>query len=1049
MVRGVGNQNEINVSIVNELYSKNGELSHRIDQLNDNKASVWDVYDKNDVNTQLNTKLNVWDATTENLPNSIVSRDNDGNLNMINSINTLSVTDVTIKNLFEKWTDIATSIDGQFVIAIANTYYLYLSNDGGLTWKQLMLNFASTWNSVDMSSDGKYITIGTNNFIYVSSDYGNTFNSKINDTTRNWTKVAMSSDGSRQTCLASNDSIYISSDYGDNWTSVSTFMLNGVSTSLSKQWSSLAMSDDGKYQTAVLESDRIYYSTDFGNNWTVNGNIDIYRDITMSADGVNQYTITYWGRIYWSTNSGATWNGPIQLSDTLSLSPTKSLIKVTSDNDYIIIGYNRQLYKFSTSILNSNPSTFVATSQTIMNQKIFNKNPYSQIAISSNKSAIYVALNPGNIFKSVDNGNTWIGETTQSSYSTSWDYCAMSSDGTYRLISNSENNVVYLSSDNGMTWTEKLNNFTWTNLAISGDGKYQLALANSTMFRSSDYGNTWTENLKYVSPTNISYIQLALQTFGRPPAQAKYYFNLSFQQLIETGISADLVNLIMNTQTNFGSKSWVNSAISSDGRYQTALSTFGFIYVSTNYGMTWFEIQNGVTSTNASVTLSRGWRDIAMTPDGKIQFAIVSSGNFYKSINYGENWTEINTSTFSSTLSTGSNWSCTSISNDGSTIIVCNTGNAIIKSSDIGTTWTRLTSPTLPSIGGIAMSSDGKYMSVHAGLTNSNQIYVSNNYGVSWSAKYTNATFLYRNVAMTSDGKTQMILSRNNVLYSYNYGNTWDIYYNKYSFCSLSASKDKYVVGVVKSGDICVSNDYGDTWIPRNKLNTWTRCCLSNDGKYMYASALGSDIYISSDYGVTWLQKENIRLWNDIDCSQDGKYVSAVASEGHIYVSDDYGNTWNNKQYFRQWSNISLSNDGKYQTATSATGVYVSNDYGNSWSLSLRVNLLTKPIMSDSGKLQTITTGSVTRFLSNDYGNSWNYTSYLYTINDFIFLDENSIISTSGNSINYWNIKLNMFKGLYTFVSLGGDSFPTSLCISNNKTLLATSNSQPLKITIS
>ena len=76
------------------------------------------------------------------------------------------------------------------------------------------------------------------------------------------------------------------------------------------------------------------------------------------------------------------------------------------------------------------------------------------------------------------------------------------------------------------------------------------------------------------------------------------------------------------------------------GKYQTAVGNTGYIYRSTDYGVTW----NQATS-----DFIRQWQSVAMSSDGKYQTAVVSGGYIYRSTDYGVTWNQ-------ATSDTSRNW---------------------------------------------------------------------------------------------------------------------------------------------------------------------------------------------------------------------------------------------------------------------------------------------------------------------------------------------------------------------------------------------------------
>jgi len=267
---------------------------------------------------------------------------------------------------------------------------------------------------------------------------------------------------------------------------------------------------------------------------------------------------------------------------------------------------------------------------------------------------------------------------------------------------------------------------------------------------------------------------------------------------------------------------------------------------------------------------------------GKYQTAVVYGGYIYTSSDYGDNWTQRDSSR---------NWIAVSISSDGKYQTSVVYGGYIYTSDDYGITWTQRDSSR--SWYAISISSDGKYQTA---VVFGGYIYTSSDYGVTW---------------------TQRASSKN--------------------WTSVSISADgKYQTAVTSLDYIYTSSDYGITWTQRASSRNWNSVSLSADGKYQTAvilAASNSYIYTSSDYGVTWTQKDSSRDWGSVSISNDGKYQTAVVISGYIYTSSDYGDTWTQRDSSRNWNSISLSADGKYQTAVVKTSgyIYTSSDYGVNW----------------------------------------------------------------------------------------------------------------------
>jgi len=295
-----------------------------------------------------------------------------------------------------------------------------------------------------------------------------------------------------------------------------------------------------------------------------------------------------------------------------------------------------------------------------------------------------------------------------------------------------------------------------------------------------------------------------------------------------------------NHVTKQSIRNWQSVAISADGKYQTAVTNIaGSIYISNDYGDTWQE-KGPVLS----------WFRIAMSSCGKYQTASTYNspfGDLYISDNYGHTWTQILTNVTSIQK--------IAMSSDGKIqIFVRYTTSEYSISRDYGKTWTNGTVNSTSGVKGVAISSDGKYITI-VGAGSMDRIYTSSNYGLNWTTIGSIGT--WNSVTMSADGKFQAAVA----------GGTGYVY---------------------------ISNDYGNTWTRKNNAGSrpWLSISMSSDGKYIAATTNGTYNYVSYDYGENWIVSYiNNRIGgsyytcNDIAVSSNGKYILTAAQGQYIYVS--------------------------------------------------------------------------------------------------------------------------------------------------------------------
>jgi hypothetical protein len=238
-----------------------------------------------------------------------------------------------------------------------------------------------------------------------------------------------------------------------------------------------------------------------------------------------------------------------------------------------------------------------------------------------------------------------------------------------------------------------------------------------------------------------------------------------------------------------------------------------------------------------------------------------------------------------------------------------------------------------------AMSSDGTH---RAALVYGGYVYVSNNGGISWSARITDTTRNWRKVSISSSGQVMIAVAESQFIYvSTDYGVTWTGRYNGLAYRSVAVAPDgSRATAVVYTGRIHTTTDFIN-WsaasTPASNFG-WRSVAMSNNGQYQTAVAYGDYIYRSTDFGVTWnaIIGAGFRSWNVVAMSNSGQYQYASSETGYIYRSADYGANWTilgSSPY--NASDIATNTAGSivYACMGSFGQVYRSIDYGTNWSV--------------------------------------------------------------------------------------------------------------------
>ena len=239
------------------------------------------------------------------------------------------------------------------------------------------------------------------------------------------------------------------------------------------------------------------------------------------------------------------------------------------------------------------------------------------------------------------------------------------------------------------------------------------------------------------------------------------------------------------TRVSDSVRTWVGATISASGRYMYATETTGgFLYSSSDYGVTWQTVGSSLANRSIVKTSASGQYVIALR---------TTSDGVYVSNNYGASFTAAGTSAL---------YAGAAISNDGKYMIVGNntTNGRYATSSDFGVTWTNRNAPGQGVLDpftwrAFAMSSDGKYV-VAVGPN----VMYSSNYGASftassvslYSASLVTDVAYWDDVAMSMDGKIVIAVGWNSYMYaSQDYGVTWAIANSsvlKYNNVSMSGN---------------------------------------------------------------------------------------------------------------------------------------------------------------------------------------------------------------------------------------------------------------------
>lgn len=271
-------------------------------------------------------------------------------------------------------------------------------------------------------------------------------------------------------------------------------------------------------------------------------------------------------------------------------------------------------------------------------------------------------------------------------------------------------------------------------------------------------------------------------------------------------------------------------------------------------GSAYYSTDSGVTFNSLSGTYLQNFSQIISSNNAQYMLAVKGTIGGYISSNYGSSFS---VATFPNSYS---NINCMTLSSDGKYMAFGGSFFMAISNNN-GSTW--FSPSTLPatSYRSVAVSDDGKYWVAASSAGASPGLYLSINYGVTWTQV---STEFFSNVSISTTG--QFILAGNQ---QGSTPNTW------------------------------TSNDYGSTFTTKNLGSYVIGTNMSKNGVYQYIQTNYPKTYRSSDSGNTFTDiTSSVSSHPAIGAvSYDGKFVysrGGFGSTSVVYRSTDFGSSWTN-----------------------------------------------------------------------------------------------------------------------------------------------------------
>ncbi len=379
--------------------------------------------------------------------------------------------------------------------------------------------------------------------------------------------------------------VYRSTDNGARW-----FEVNNEST----KWgvSSFAVSGTTLFAGTAKG---VFLTTDNGANWTAASSGLPTSDVrALAASGTNLFAVIYQGGVFRSTNDGVSWTAvntglPSADVNALSLSGTN-----------VWAGTSGGVF-----LSTDNGASWLAKNDGL---------PLASVgALTARGTTIFAGLSSKGVFASLDNGTSWFAASEGLAIATV-DALAISGKNIY-----AGDGGVFLSTDSGSTWIDKNAGFDIRVVEdICSSGTKLFVAAYTGLFVSTDNGTSWTNQKTYSSSTLRDVLSVA--TRGSSVFVGLYAFGVTISK--DYGTTWSWPTLSGNSVRTFAFKDSSVFAGTDHG-----------VFLSTNNGTTWTQVNAGLTSTSV----------YALAVSGSQVFAGTSGSGVFRSTNDGTSWTAMNT----------------------------------------------------------------------------------------------------------------------------------------------------------------------------------------------------------------------------------------------------------------------------------------------------------------------------------------------------------------------------------------------------------------------
>jgi hypothetical protein len=285
--------------------------------------------------------------------------------------------------------------------------------------------------------------------------------------------------------------------------------------------------------------------------------------------------------------------------------------------------------------------------------------------------------------------------------------------------------------------------------------------------------------------------------------------------------------------------------------YQYAGTSAG-IYISADYGASWTNFKDGLTSSDPSI--------LSISPWSSGIFA-GGYGGLYYSTSHGVKWTSIANYNNGFTVP-----AVTSITVNGLNILASSISAGVFRSTNAGSSWTAVnnglttSTSTLPWIYSLLLVTNGQSVYIYAATGNG--VYLTADNGNTWYSKSTGmltGTIVY---SLIANGTTLLAGTSGGLYKSINMGNSWYQVSGAPAYTFNSFAKYNTAIFGGTSYGVYLSKDNGATWSDVSSgLSSTDALSVSVMGSYLMAGTYQGGIWrrpLSQMVTVTSTQTEEV-----------------------------------------------------------------------------------------------------------------------------------------------------------------------------------------------